>query len=77
MIFVFPPHIAEFRAAVLKKLDTIIANQEKLLVQKVDDDALLADLVPDRMGSLEQLELFDRELEEDVSKRKKLVYGSL
>ena len=77
MIFAFPPHIAEFRVAVLKKLDTIIDNQEKLLVQRVDDDILLADLVPDPMESLKQLELFDRELGEDVSKRKKLVYRSI
>ena len=65
------------RVAVLKKLDTIIANQEKLLVQRVDDDMLLSDLVPDPMGSLEQLELLNLELGEDVSKRKKLVYRSL
>ena len=77
MVIAFPPRIAEFRVAVLKKLDTIIANHGKLLVQRVDADILLADLVADQMGSLDELGLFDRELGEDVLKRIKFVYRSL
>ena len=70
MIFVFHSHIVEFCVAVLKKLDTIIVNQDKLLVQMVDDDIFRVDLVLHPMVSLEQLELFDQELGESFQRGK-------